>query len=233
MTKKGSKKSQRVFSKSAEGAGLKKKGKKGKGKEKEGGRKWKRDDEEEEDEEDAEDGVLEMEANWWSFVTTRMVTMSLAVEKLQAENEMLWEEVRDMRQENTEDRRDFIREVREVQKDTRMMEAWMRKIVEWIMEKESEERLEARSETESETEMEDRETGHGEESEKKETQEEEMGMGTEKGKELESEGNKGMEVVIGVKKETEVMEVEMEVEKRSEEKGAIWSRKYKSNIVLF
>ena len=48
--------------------------------------------------------------------------MSLAVEKLQVENEMLWEEVRDMRQENTEDEMDFMREVGEVQKDTRMME---------------------------------------------------------------------------------------------------------------
>ena len=90
MTKEGSKKSQKVFSKSAEGMGSKKKSKKGKGKEKESGRKQKRDDEEDKDE---EDGELEMEAIWWSFVTARMAMMNLVLGKLQRENKCLWEEI--------------------------------------------------------------------------------------------------------------------------------------------
>lgn len=43
---------------------------------------------------------MELEASWRSFVTARMVMMSLAIEKLQAENKILWEEIRNMQQKN-------------------------------------------------------------------------------------------------------------------------------------
>ena len=48
--------------------------------------------------------------------------MDLALDRLQRENKMLWEEIWDMWEENTEDWRGFLKEVGEVQKDMRMME---------------------------------------------------------------------------------------------------------------
>ena len=48
---------------------------------------------------------LKSEVMWWSFVTTRMVTMSMALEKLTEENVELRREIREIKKENTEDRR--------------------------------------------------------------------------------------------------------------------------------
>ena len=83
LTKEGSKKSWRVFSRNAEGTGSQKKSEKGKGKDKESERKQKW-DEKEEDEEYVEDGEVETESSWWSFVTARMVMMDLELNKLQS-----------------------------------------------------------------------------------------------------------------------------------------------------
>ena len=122
MTKEGLKESWRVYARNVETAGLQEKNEKGKGKEKENGRKWRR--MEEDVDGDAKE-ELESEVMWWSFVTTRMVTMSMALEKLTEENAELRREIKEMRRENTEDWGDFFKEVREVQKDTRMLEGWM------------------------------------------------------------------------------------------------------------
>ena len=98
MTKEESKKSQRVFSK---GMGvMERKTEKGKGKEKESGKNWKQ-DKEEDDDKYVEDGEAEVKAGWRGFMTTRMVMIGLVVEKLQVENEMLREEIWDMREGNT------------------------------------------------------------------------------------------------------------------------------------
>ena len=105
LTKEGLKKSWRVYARNVEMAGLQEKNEKGKGKEKENGRKWRR--MEEDVDEDKGDGdakeELESEAMWWSFVTARMVTMSMALEKLMEENAELRREIKEMRRENTED----------------------------------------------------------------------------------------------------------------------------------
>ena len=84
MTKEGSKKNQRVYSKGAESLGMKKNDK-GKGKEMENRKKWKRDEDDYEDDE-VEDGVMEMEENWRSFVTARMMKMNVALESFVKEN---------------------------------------------------------------------------------------------------------------------------------------------------
>ena len=55
-----------------------------------------------------------------------------------------------MRQENMEDQRELLREVAEVQKGLRVMEGWMKRIVEWIEEKKLEEGSEEGSESEEE-----------------------------------------------------------------------------------
>ena len=101
MTKEGSKKSWRVFYKGVEGMGSRKKGEKGKEKKKGSGKKQKWD--EEEDKENAEDRELEIESSWQSFVTARMAMMDLELDKLQRENEMLQEEIRNIKEENMED----------------------------------------------------------------------------------------------------------------------------------
>ena len=83
MTKEGSKKSQRVYSKGVEAAGAKRKDGKGKNKETESRKKWKRNEEEDKDkEEDAENRELETESDWWSFVTAQMAMMDMALDKL-------------------------------------------------------------------------------------------------------------------------------------------------------
>ena len=71
---------------------------------------------------DVEEEEIESEAMWWSFVTTRMVTMSMALEKLMEENAELRREIKEMRRENIENWGNYFKEVREVQKDMRMME---------------------------------------------------------------------------------------------------------------
>ena len=153
-----------------------------------------------------------MEANWQSFITARMVTMSLAVE-----NEMLWEEVRDMRREHMEDRRDFMRDVGEVQKDTRMMEVWMRKIRS-VLEKNE---LEEKSETEWEGKSDRQET-------EDRSKEAEVQIGMEMEKEKEKEMERTEETEVEMMKETGVME-EVEV---TEEKGDGRVRN-KSRIIWF
>lgn len=52
-----------------------------------------------------------MEENWRIFVMARMMMMNLALQKLMKENKELWREVREMRKENTDDKREYFREV--------------------------------------------------------------------------------------------------------------------------
>ena len=113
LTKEGSKKSQRVFTKNME-----KKNRKGKEKEKESRKKWKRDKEEEEKDKAVDDKEIELEENWQGFMMAGMMKMGLALERVLRENEELQKEIREMRRENTEDRQKYFREVRKVWKDT-------------------------------------------------------------------------------------------------------------------
>ena len=78
-------------------------------------------------------------------MTVQMMKMDLTLEGLVRENEELWKEVREMRKENTEDRQEYFREVGKVQMDTRVMEKWVRRIVEWVEEKKLEEESEGES----------------------------------------------------------------------------------------
>ena len=58
-----------------------------------------------------EAGEVELEENWRIFVMARMMMMNLALQKLMKENKELWREVREMRKENTDDKREYFREV--------------------------------------------------------------------------------------------------------------------------
>ena len=174
MTKEGLKKNRRVYSKGMDSLGAKK-NEKGKGMETENRKKWKRDKDDYEDDE-VEDRVMEMEENWRSFVMTRMIRMDVALEGLAKENVELKKEVREMQRENMEDWREYFWEVGKVRKDIRVMENWVRQIVEWVQEKKSEE--------ESEEESEDGEMREKEEIQELEEKSEEME------KEMEAEGKR-------------------------------------------
>ena len=94
IDKEGSGKSRRVYAQNAEATESQKRNEKGKGKVKESRRKWRR-MEEDEDEGNGvvEEEELKSEAMWWSFVTARMVMMSMALEKLTEENAELRREI--------------------------------------------------------------------------------------------------------------------------------------------
>ena len=87
-----------VLAKNVEGM-RSKKNEKGKGKEKEGGEKWKRDEEEDKEEEEKVEEGIELKASWRSLMTTWMVVMSMALDKLSVENIGLQRELREMRTE--------------------------------------------------------------------------------------------------------------------------------------
>lgn len=64
-------------------------------------REWKKtenneEEDKDEDEEEVEDREMEIEASWQSFVTARMVMMSMALDKLLVKNEGLRQEIREM-----------------------------------------------------------------------------------------------------------------------------------------
>lgn len=83
MTKEGSKKNRRVYSKGTDSVGAEK-NENGKGKETGSRKKQKRDEDDYEDEE-VEDGEIEMENSWRSFVTRRMMKIDIAFESLARE----------------------------------------------------------------------------------------------------------------------------------------------------
>ena len=64
----------------------------------------------------------------------RMMKMDVTLNGLSGlvkENEELKKEIREMQRENMEDRREYFQEVEKVRKDLRVMEWWVRWIVEW------------------------------------------------------------------------------------------------------
>ena len=170
-----------------------KKNDKEKGKEAESGRKRKRVE---------EDNKVETQESWRAFVMAWMMKIDATLDGLVRKNEGLKKEVREMQRENIEDWREYFWEVRKVRKDMRVMEKWVRWIVECVEEKKSEE--------ESEDGLEDGETRQDKGNEKLEEKSEE----TEK--EMEAEGEKKMEDKMETDKETEK---KAEEEKTEEEKG--------------
>ena len=124
-----------------------KKNEKGKGKETESRRKRKR---VEEDKEDDEYEEVKTQESWRAFVMAQMMKMDAMLNGLSGlvkENkEELKKEIREMWRKNMEDRREYFWKVGKVRKDIRVMEWWVRQIVEWVedkkLEEESEDELE-------------------------------------------------------------------------------------------
>ena len=113
-----------------------------------------------------------MERSWREFVAARMMRMDAMLEGLTRDAKEMW-------RENTEDRQEYFRKVGKVQMDVRV-----RRIVEWVEEKKSDEELEDK--LENGLEDEEKEAEAEMESEEK-VEEVEDGVETEKNLELEGE----------------------------------------------
>ena len=143
-----------------------------------------------------QDREIESEGSWRSFMMVCMMKMDNVLKGLVRENEELQKEVREMWKENTEDRWEFFREVGKVWMDTRVMDKWVRRIVEWVEDKKLEEESEEESEWESgDGEMDEKmELGNGEMEEKKNKgemeSEEKSGRGGDGRKDRDGEGGK-------------------------------------------
>ena len=164
-------------------------------------RKWKRVEEDNDD----DYKEAELQESWRAFVMAQMMKMDSMLDRLVKENEELRKEVREMQRANTEDWREYFWEVGKVRKDMRVMERWVRRIVEWVEDK----KLEKESEGKSEDRLED-----GEMRQEMEIQELEK-KNEETEKEIEAKGEKKMGDEMVTDKETEE---KAEEEKTVEEK---------------
>ena len=104
ITKEGSKKIGRVYTKGAKSSGTGR-NKKGKGKGLESEKKWKR----VEDDNDNEYEEVELKESWRAFVMAWMMWMDAMLEGLARENAELRKEEKEMWMENMEDRQEYFR----------------------------------------------------------------------------------------------------------------------------